>query len=136
MFRSAFRRNRCIVPASGYYEWQAATGGKQPYYITPAHDPVLSIAGLWDEWKDPDSGEAIRSCTMIVTSANEALRTIHDRMPVLLAREDIGAWLSGAAGTELLNPAPAGMLRSWPVSKRVNRPGNDDDASLIEPLVA
>jgi putative SOS response-associated peptidase YedK len=136
MFRSAFRRNRCIVPASGYYEWQAAEGGKQPYYITPAEDPALSIAGLWDEWKDPDTGEPIRSCTMIITNANEALRTIHDRMPVLLAPESFDAWLSGAAGAELLKPAPAGMLRSWPVSKRVNRPGNDDDASLIEPLVA
>ncbi len=64
------------------------------------------------------------------------LRAIHDRMPVLLAREDIDAWLSGAAGAERLKPASPGMLRSWPVSKYVNRRGNDDDATLIEPLVA
>ena len=97
---------------------------------------MLSIAGLWDEWTDPASSEVIRSCTMIITNANEALQSIHDRMPVLLTREDIDAWLSGAAGTELLRPTPAGMLQSWPVSKRVNRPGSDDDASLLEPLVA
>src|SRR5208282_1405449 len=71
MFRSAFKRSRCIVPASGYYEWRAVEGGKQPYFIGAANGEVLSIAGLWDEWKEPESGEMISSATLIVTAAND-----------------------------------------------------------------
>jgi putative SOS response-associated peptidase YedK len=136
MFRSAFKRTRCIIPASGYYEWQATEEGKQPHYITRADAPVFSIAGLWDEWTEPDTGEPLRSCTMIVTSANDALRSIHDRMPVILDRGDLDAWLSASGGLELLKPAAAEAVRSWPVSKRVNRPGSDNDPTLIEPLAA
>jgi putative SOS response-associated peptidase YedK len=135
MFRTAFRKSRCIIPASGYYEWKAEEGGKQPHYITSADGAVLSIAGLWDEWRNPE-GETVRNCTMIVTAANDALRSIHDRMPVFLAPDSFDAWLGGTVGTELLKPAPNDLLRSWPVSKRVNRPGNDEDATLTEPLHA
>ena len=134
MFRAAFKRSRCIVPASGYYEWKAEEGGKQPHYISAADGAPLSIAGLWEEWKNPESGEPLRSCTMIVTSANEAMRSIHDRMPVFLAPDAHEAWLTGKAGVELLKPAANDLLRSWPVSKRVNRPGNDDDPTLIEAI--
>jgi putative SOS response-associated peptidase YedK len=136
MFRSVFKRNRCIVPASGYYEWRAIAGGKQPYFISAADGSVLAIAGLWDEWKD-QTGEAVFSCTLIVTGANGFTRRIHDRMPVLLAPRDYEAWLAGKAGVELLRPAPDDVLRMWPVSKRVNVSGQgDDDPSLIEPLEA
>jgi putative SOS response-associated peptidase YedK len=135
MFRSAFKRTRCIVPASGYYEWRPAEGGKQPYFISAADGEVLSIAGLWDEWRDPESGDTILSCTLIVTSANDFTRRIHDRMPVLLGRQDQDAWLTGKAGVELLRPAPNDLLRIWPVSKRVNVSGRgDDEPSLIEPI--
>jgi len=71
MFRSAFKRTRCIVPASGYYEWRAAEGGKQPYFICAADGAVLSIAGLWDQWKGAETGETISSATLIVTAAND-----------------------------------------------------------------
>jgi len=134
MFRSAFKRTRCIVPASGYYEWRPTEGGKQPYFISAADGDVLSIAGLWDEWKDPETSEKILSCTMIVTNANDFTRAIHDRMPVLLGRDDIDTWLSGRVGVEVLRPAPDDFLRMWPVSRRVNVSGRgDDDASLIDP---
>ncbi len=106
MFRSAFDRTRCILPASGYYEWRAAEGGKQPYFISAADGTVLSIAGLWDQWKHPETGEAISSATLIVTAANDFTRRIHDRMPVLLGQHDLDAWLTGKAGVELLRPAP------------------------------
>jgi putative SOS response-associated peptidase YedK len=133
MFRTAFRRTRCIVPASGYYEWHAAEGGKQPYFISAADGTVLSIAGLWDGWRDPQTSETIFSCTLIVTAANDFTRSIHERMPVLLGRQDHDAWLSGQAGVELLRPAPNDLPRMWPVSKRVNVSGRgDDDAGLIE----
>jgi putative SOS response-associated peptidase YedK len=135
MFRSAFKRTRSIVPASGYYEWRAMEGGKQPYFVNAANGAVLSIAGLWDQWKEPESGEMILSATLIVTAANDFTRPIHDRMPVPLCQRDIDSWLSGKAGVELLPPAPNDHSRMWPVSKRVNVSGRgDDDPSLIESI--
>jgi len=133
MFRSVFKRARCIVPASGYYEWHAAEGGKQPYLISAADGTVLSISGLWDRWKEPETGETISSATLIVTAANDFTRRIHDRLPVLLGCQDHDAWLTGKAGVELLQPAPNELLRMWPVSKRVTVSGRgDDDPNLIE----
>ncbi len=133
MFCSAFKRTRCIVPASGYYEWRAGEGGKQPFFISAADGAVLSIAGLWDEWRDLETSEMVFSCTLIVTAANDFTRQIHDRMPVLLGREDYDAWLTRKAGVELLRSAPNDLLRMWPVAKRVNVSGSgDDDPSLIE----
>jgi len=105
MFRDAFKRHRCIIPASGYYEWLKRPDGKQPYFISAADGGVLSFAGLWDRWKNPETGETAISCTIIVTDANELTRPIHDRMPVVLDKADIGPWLNGEAGTELLRPA-------------------------------
>lgn len=135
MFRSAFKRNRCIVPASGYYEWAKTEDGKQPYFIGAADGGVLAIAGLWDQWKEPEFGELVSSCTLIVTAANEFTRRIHDRMPVILEPKDYEAWLTAGAGTELLRPARNDVLHMWPVSKRVNFTGRrDDDPSLIEPV--
>jgi len=134
MFRDAFKRNRCLIPASGYFEWQTTADGKQPYYIMPRNGTVLTIAGLWEEWRDRVNNETIASCTMIITSANSFISTIHDRMPMILEPETIGPWLSGSAGRELLKPAPEDTLRMWPVSKRVSKPGNGDDPSVIEPV--
>jgi putative SOS response-associated peptidase YedK len=136
MFRDPFKRSRCVIPVSGYYEWRTAPDGKQPFYVTSATEPVLSIAGLWDQWRSPDAGEKIASCTIIVTAANDATRPVHDRMPSLLAAPDVERWLTGAAGSELLRPAPDDAVRLWPVSRRVNRSGqHDDDPSLIAPMV-
>jgi putative SOS response-associated peptidase YedK len=135
MFRTAFKRSRCIVPASGYYEWKTINGAKQQFYFSAADSSVLSIAGLWDEWNDR-TGPAgpLLSCTLIVTAANEFAGRIHNRMPVFLKPEDVGAWLDGSAGPELLKPAGEDLLQVWPVSKRVNRPGSDEDVSLVEPV--
>jgi putative SOS response-associated peptidase YedK len=135
MFRSAFRRTRCIVPASGYYEWRPAAGGKQPYFISSADGAVLSFADLWDQWRNPETSETVLSCTVIVAAANDFTRRIHDRMPVLLSHRDYETWLTGKSGVELLRPAPNDLLRLWPVSKRVNISGRgDDDPGLIEPV--
>ena len=90
------------------------------------------MAGLWDQWTDIDTGARVRSCTIIVTSANALTRNIHDRMPVLIEPKNFGAWLSGETGSELLRPAPDDTMRLWPVSKRVNRTGSVDDPTLIE----
>lgn len=137
MFRSAFKRNRCIIPASGYYEWQGTPAGKQPYYFTPTDGPILSIAGIWDEWKDQDTGKLLKSCTMIITDPNKVAAKIHDRMPVLLSSDQFEPWLSGNAGKEMLKPAPDGMIEMRPVSKRINSSRADDsDPTLIEAVAA
>ena len=112
MFRDAFKRKRCLIPASGYYEWQATPTGKQPYYYTARDGSPLTIAGLWDEWKDSETGLPLMSCTMIITGANELASKIHDRMPVLLQPKDFDSWLAGNAGTELLKPAPDDYLQT------------------------
>ncbi len=134
MFRAAFKRSRCVIPASGYYEWKATPTGKQPYYISASDGSVLSFAGLWDEWQDIETGETRKSCTIIVTAANDFTRKVHDRMPVVLDAEHFRSWLAGIGGTELLKPAPDDVLQMWPVSRRVNRVGNDDDPKLIEAI--
>jgi putative SOS response-associated peptidase YedK len=133
MFRAAFKRSRCLIPASGYYEWANTSNGKLPYYFSARDGSPLTIAGLWDEWKDIETGEPLKSCTMIVTNANKLASQIHDRMPVLLRPKDFDRWLARTASTKLLKPAPNDILQVWPVSKRVNSsraPG--DDPTLIE----
>ena len=136
VFRDAFKRSRCLIPMSGYYEWQDTQGGKQPWYFT-ARDgsPLLTAAGLWDEWKDHATGERLKSCTMIITEPNDFAAEIHDRMPAFLTEQQFAPWLSGEAGTEHLKPVPNGYLQRWPVSKRVNSSKADaDDQTLIEPV--
>ncbi len=118
MFRAAYKRSRCVIPASGYYEWKSTATGKQPYYISAHDGSILSFAGLWDEWHDVESGEQLKSCTIIVTAANAFTSQIHDRMPVVLDGKQLATWLTGATGTEMLIPAPWGALQMWPVSRR------------------
>ena len=135
-FREPFRRRRCLLPMSGYYEWQDTAGGKQPWYFT-ARDgsPVLTAAGLWDEWKNRETGERLKSCTMIITAPNAFVAEMHDRMPVLLMPSQFGHWLSGEMGADELRPARDDYLQSWRVSKRVNSSKADkDDASLIKEI--
>jgi putative SOS response-associated peptidase YedK len=137
MFRDAFKRHRCIIPASGYYEWLKMPDGRQPYFISAADGGVLSFAGLWDRWKNPETGEPITSCTIIVTDANALTSPVHDRVPVILDKADFGAWLNGTAGTELLGSAAEDHLRMWPVSRRVNKTGTgDDDPTLLDEVAA
>jgi hypothetical protein len=125
---------RCSAAPKGSGRMRITSEGKQPYYITARNGSILSFAGLWDEWRDRVNNETVNSCTILVTDANSFTRAIHDRMPAILEREKVGPWLSGEAGTELLKPAPEDALRMWPVSKRVSKPGNTDDATFIEPV--
>jgi len=135
-FRDAFKRRRCLIPLSGYYEWQYRDGPKkppQPWYFTAADGSILTTAGLWDEWKNRETGETIRSCTMIITAPNAFVAEVHDRMPVLLRPAQFDAWLDGSASKDMLAPAPEDMLRRWPVSKRVNSAkAPADDPALID----
>jgi len=133
-FREAFKSKRCLIPVSGYYEWQHTPSGKQPWYFT-ARDgsPALTVAGLWDEWNDKASGETLKSCTMIITEPNQFVAEVHDRMPVVISQDRFEPWLNADAGLEVLKPAPNDLLKRWPVSKRVNSSrAPDDDPTLIE----
>ena len=142
MFRSAWKaKKRCIIPVSGYYEWQAIPKDKpQPWYFTRKDSsPIISVAGIWDEWTDKHSGETLKSCAMIITEPNNFVAEVHDRMPVLLNEKQFEPWLSGNAGKETLLPAPEDYLQKWRVSKRVNSSRtSDEDATLIDkiPVVA
>ncbi len=136
-FRSAFRHRRCLVPADGFYEWRRLGTSKQPYRITRADGAPFAFAGLWERWRAPD-GATVDSFTIITTAANELLRPIHDRMPVILDPADHGPWLDtdgvapAAAARRLVACADA-ELAAVAVSTRVNSPKNDDPA-CIAPL--
>ena len=138
-FRSAFRLRRCLVPADGFYEWRKLAGRKQPYRITLKDDAPFAFAGLWEHWRGPDC-YVIQSFTIVVTEANELLRPIHDRMPVILDPADYALWLGEKAESSkgvgaLLRPFPADAMVAYPVSKRVSNPRNDDP-QCVEPLQA
>ncbi len=132
-FRHAFKRTRCLIPVSGYYEWQDTPSGKQPWYFTAKDgSPALTVAGLWDEWKNPETGQPLKSCTMIITEPNDFVAEVHDRMPMLLTEKQFEPWLTGGAGQDYLKPPPNDFLQKWPVSKRVNSSRTDaDDSTLI-----
>ena len=135
MYRDAFKKRRCVVPMSGFYEWRQMEDGKQPFFISAAHSGVLSCAGLWETWKDREQDETIRSATLIVTEANPFMSEIHDRMPVFLPPEKLEGWLDGSGGIEMLAPSAPSALRAWPVSRRVNSSkAEKEDRSLIEPI--
>ncbi len=139
-FRAAFKRRRCLIPASGFYEWRKeADGSKTPVYIHIKSREVFAFAGLWEIWHSPEGDEA-HSCTIITTAANTFMASIHERMPVILDRDDYGAWLltdePGVPGLKaLLRPYADDHLTAYEVSKAVNRPGHDAP-ELIAPLRA
>lgn len=134
-FREAFRRGRCLVPADGFYEWQKGPGGKTPWWVHRQDRRVFTFAGLSEEWSSPE-GDTLRSFTILTTDATEELRTIHDRMPVVLAPEARARWLDPGAAPEelrgLLVPARSEPLAARRVTRRVNSPAHDDP-SCIEP---
>lgn len=128
-FRTPLRSHRCLVPASGFYEWKREGTSKQPYFIHLKDEPLFAFAGLYDRWRDPQ-GQDVWSYTIITTAANAITAPVHDRMPVILRREDEDKWLS-PDNTEpehllpLLRPYPADAMEAYPVSSAVNSPRND-----------
>ena len=125
-FRGALKYRRCIIPADGFYEWQKQESGKQPFNIRRRDHEPLGFAGLWEEWGE----DRLHSFTIITTAANQDVKPLHDRMPVILDKADYAAWLEGGE-TALLKPCPASLLEAYPVSKRVNSPANND-AQLLD----
>ena len=133
-FRTAFRKQRCLVPVDGFYEWKKANG-KQPYYFYRQTGEPLVLAGLWDQWQAADGG-VLDSCTIIVTEANTLMRPVHDRMPVILDPDQFTDWLAPDNHEvdtlrNFLQPYSGNELACRPVSRAVNNPRNDS-AELIE----
>jgi putative SOS response-associated peptidase YedK len=134
-FREAWTRRRCLIPASGFYEWSEPRGGrKRPYFIRASDEPLLALAGLWERWRTP-SGEKLETCVIVTTDATPQLAVIHGRMPLLVPREAHAVWLDPRTGlaeaAELARAAPP--LEAHPVGLGVNDPRNDDP-DLIEPV--
>ncbi len=138
-FRTAFLKRRCIIPVSGFYEWKAAEKGKQPFFIYPSNEGIFAVAGIWDEWSDPETKNVVHSFSIITTEPNELMQGIHNRMPAILRPEDRELWLSPSADPEellhALRPYPASDMTAYQVSTAVNSPRNDNKA-LIENIEA
>jgi putative SOS response-associated peptidase YedK len=156
-FKTALARRRCVLPADGFYEWdktdtsdtsaaagkvRAAGGTRQPYYFRRRDGDLFGFAGLWEEWRAPD-GSALRTCTIVTTSANETVGRVHDRMPAILrSPEDEAAWLDDTLREPgdllplmaLLAPYPDADMEAYAVSKRVNAPATDDPELIIAAL--
>lgn len=136
-FRTAFKRRRCLILADGFYEWQRLEHQKQPFYFHLEDHQPFAFAGLWEHWQSP-TGDEIQSCTILTTQANEVLKPLHDRMPVILSAEDYETWLDPDLQKSehlqpLLVPYPEAAMVAYPVTNQVNRPANDT-AECIQPL--
>lgn len=139
-YRNAFRMRRCLIPADGFYEWKNESG-KTPYRITLKNNIPFAMAGIWETWKNSD-GISVHTFSIITTQANELMRPIHERMPVILPTELEDRWLTGQIRIKsdeeklksLLVPFPSDQMQAFKVSKLVNSPANDNPA-LIAPLI-
>lgn len=137
-FKEAFLKRRCIIPATGFYEWKKGKDGRQPYYFYLLKKEVFGFAGLYEKWTDKETGEAIDTCTIITTEANDILKPIHERMPVILKAGDYDLWLDEKVNDhkkleKLLIPYSAEEMARHPVSKSVNIP-DADSKELIQSI--
>lgn len=128
-FKTPLRRRRCLLPADGFYEWTATADGKQPWCIRAVDDGLFALAGLWERWTKGDV--PLETCTILTTSPNATIKPIHDRMPVIVQPADYNLWLDPLnedveSLQPVLRPAADTLLRTFPVSRHVNRPVNDD----------
>ncbi len=136
-YRMPFRKRRCLLPATGFFEWKRVGAGKQPMLLRRRDGRPFAFAGLWDRWH-PEDGEPVESCTILTTEPNDLVVEVHDRMPVILPPEAYEPWLDPAIQEpaelqSLLVPYEASEMIAHPVSRRVNAPANDDP-DCIEPV--
>ncbi len=125
-FRSAYKKRRCIIPASGFYEWQTEGATKQPYYFHSTDGSMLPFAGIWEMWHD------IESCSIVTTDANGVMAPIHHRMPVILGANDYDLWLNPEScdATHLMAPCPESEITCYPVSTFVNKVSNQGEKCI------
>ena len=132
-FRSAFKARRCIIPASGFYEWKAESGIKQPWYISLKSGNPMAFAGIWEAWND------VETCCIITTTPNSLMEKIHDRMPVILPSDKWTTWLSPQEKQvdkllPMICPHEPENMQAWSVSRELNKVGLRNDSGLIEPV--
>ncbi|MBT7095780.1 SOS response-associated peptidase, partial [Candidatus Poribacteria bacterium] len=137
-FKAAFKRRRCIVPISGFYEWQKTPGGKQPHFIRSVDEEPLAVAAIWEVWTKGEEAY-IETCALLTMDANETVAPVHHRMPVILEPDIWDIWLDpmvekASDVLSLLGPCPDEKLEAYPVSRHVNSPRNDDE-KCIQPEV-
>jgi putative SOS response-associated peptidase YedK len=134
-FRAAFRKRRCLIPADGFYEWATVGAHKQPYHFRLRDGGPFAFAGLWEAWHAP-TGDVLETCTILTTDANDVIRSLHPRMPVILPPDAYARWLDPAvdqpgALVPLLTPYDPAAMIGYRVSPRVNSPANDDEACVV-----
>ena len=139
-YRKAWETRRCLVPAEWFYEWQKIDAKtKQPYAIGLKDDSLFAFAGLWERWKDKESGQSLETYTVITTDPNELMQPLHNRMPVILHRQDYDRWLQPGDPShlpiDLLRPYPADEMKAWPVGKDVGNVMNNRP-ELVEPVTS
>lgn len=130
-FRKAYDKRRCLILADGFYEWRKDVNGKTPWFISAADERPFAFAGLWEAWTDQSTGEVLETATIVTTAANDFLRELHDRMPVVLQPGSAGDWLAGTPGVLERVTANPPELKAWPVGRRVNNSRNEGP-DLIE----
>jgi putative SOS response-associated peptidase YedK len=138
IFRDAFERRRCLIPADGFYEWQKTGGKTQPYAIVPAEGGVFAFAGLWERWKNPGDGSIVRSFTIVTGLPNPLCQPIHERMPVILPKAAWSLWLGEEEAKPdeilaLLSPYSAELMRVYPIGPAVGNVRNDTP-DLLDPV--
>lgn len=136
-FRGSFKHKRCLILADGFYEWKSIAGQKTktPYFIHMKDRKPFAFAGLWDTWESPD-GSSVKTCTIITTEPNDLMKSLHNRMPVILYPRDYGKWLEPSPQTPdnllpLIKPFPADDMSAYPVSTLVNKPDNDTPELVV-----
>lgn len=129
-YRSAYEKRRCLILADGFYEWRKEGGGKSPYFISLANGQPFAFAGLWEAWTDRNAGESLQTTTIVTTAANEFLKNLHDRMPVVLQPDTAGAWLAGDMNILEAAASPP-RFQAWPVDTKVNNARNEGPELIV-----
>lgn len=135
-YREPWKRRRCLIPADWFYEWQKLDAKtKQPYAIGMKNDSTFALAGLWDTWKDKESGQVLMTYTVLTTDPNELMEPIHNRMPVIVPPQDYGRWMAPTdpahLPVDLLRPYPAEEMKAWKVSRDVGNARNNNPGLIV-----
>ncbi|MGZ4977890.1 MAG: SOS response-associated peptidase [Methylobacter sp.] len=131
-FKNAYRRRRCLIPATGFFEWQSTQSGKQPYHVHKPDNALFAFAGIWEHWEHDQ--ETVYSCAIITTTANEKISAIHDRMPVIIVPDDYNHWLdrknAAVEMADFLAEDAYDLMQVSPISTRINNPRHNDESCL------
>jgi putative SOS response-associated peptidase YedK len=134
-FRAAFGRRRCVIPASGFYEWARHLAGKQPFYLSPPDGSLLALGGLWERWTRAADGQTIDTFAIVTTAANPLVSELHDRMPLILSADEVGLWLDQSTPLariqQMLIPCPDDRLTAQPVGRAVGNVRNEGPELIV-----